>query len=1027
MESVAALSAGQASSYYTDAKDNYYTRDATVNDKWQGKGCVDVGLVDGHTVDPEAYKLMINQSGRTCPAYDCTFSAPKSVSVLAELGTDKARADMMAAHQQAVTETMTEIERTEIGCRVTENGVTRFEHGNMIAAKFEHNLSRAEDPDIHTHCVVLNRTQHNGKTYALDGSRLYGTQKIYGTEYRSRLAVILQEKGYNIEVTDPEKGFWEVKGVSRETLNHFSKRRKEIETAMEADGVTTAKAAQSATMKTRIAKKHTDLDQLRQVWREELTRVQLEGLPEVGTGKIPRASTLDRKAAYVAAVRDLEESTFAFTAKQLETGALARGVGVGMTRADVQAFAAKDGALYRGELAEGSELDQCTVYYTTQRNLDADQRVRDRYYHQQSMDNNITPSRAQNLLSKVQEGADFQLNKEQTAAAARMLSTKAQYTVVHGYAGTGKTTLVERFRWAAAAHNKIVTPDQQIHLVAMSPGGKAVDGLKTESGIKDGGTIHSFLGKLEGKPRDPAQTGIKQSWDFSGVQKCKGREIWICDEAGTMPTLLMDQLQTAADKRGAQVVFLGDVDQHPPVGGGEPLRDFVDHDKKFMRQGGEGNTVFLKDIRRQQDAELLAAVRESVEGDHLKSFEALDAKGDYREIKSTSTRTKAVVREMVGTTPVSEYKHNLLLVGTNADRKRYNAAIRAEYVRRGELDKGQEYTVEVNKGERVRAEKVNFAKNERVMFTRNDKHLGVNNGTLGVIKGIEGNRFTVENDAGKTISFDIAGDKAYKALQPAWAVTSHKAQGMSIDKMGVDMDPRMASRNAFYVAISRAKKRAVVFTSSKPKLESATRKWAHKISKKDFSSFKQRGGGKAKPILRSVASAGKTAVRTTAKVGIKMLRMGTKVLNIAGKVISFVPVVGKPVSAVLSAPDTVARAADSMKHKGLKSAVKDGAKNKAISTAKGVAKNTEKIINDIQKKLTDENTKQDLTAKARKPKTLIEDLKKATKDAILGTQKNLEIFEKKMPKAKSSGLESFGKQNPFEKAAAAAKILEREL
>lgn len=79
MESVAALSAGQASSYYTDAKDNYYTRDATVNDKWQGQGCAEVGLVDGHTVDPEAYKLMIKQSGRTCPAYDCTFSAPKSV------------------------------------------------------------------------------------------------------------------------------------------------------------------------------------------------------------------------------------------------------------------------------------------------------------------------------------------------------------------------------------------------------------------------------------------------------------------------------------------------------------------------------------------------------------------------------------------------------------------------------------------------------------------------------------------------------------------------------------------------------------------------------------------------------------------------------------------------------------------------------------------------------------------------------------------------------------------------------------
>ena len=229
MLTVQACSGEMASSYFADAEDNYYTKDQSALDEWQGDFCQELGLRDGATVKAADFQVIVSARDSKCAGYDCTFSAPKSVSIVSQLGNDQQRQDMIEAHREAVRDTLREIEKNEIYTRARINGkITQIKTAKMAAAKFEHNLSRNCDPQLHTHAFISNLTDYNGNLYAVDGTRLYNVQKIYGAEYRARLAENLRTRGYEIESTDKRKGFFELKGMENADLEVFSTRRAEI-------------------------------------------------------------------------------------------------------------------------------------------------------------------------------------------------------------------------------------------------------------------------------------------------------------------------------------------------------------------------------------------------------------------------------------------------------------------------------------------------------------------------------------------------------------------------------------------------------------------------------------------------------------------------------------------------------------------------------------------------------------------------------------------------------------------------------
>ncbi|MFT4465097.1 MAG: conjugative transfer relaxase/helicase TraI [Sodalis sp. (in: enterobacteria)] len=273
-------SAGMASSYYTQ-QDNYYVL-GSVGDRWYGKGAEMLGLrgpVESKTFTavlegrlPDGSDLTFLKAGKNQhrPGYDLTFSAPKSVSLMAMLGGDKRLID---AHHQAVNVALGQVERLAAVRSMKEGQSTTVLTGNIVAALFNHDTSRELDPQLHTHAVVANVTRHGDRWQALASDRVGKTgfsemvlanQIALGQLYRHTLRQQVETMGYRVEVVG-KHGLWEMVDVPTAA---FSKRSQAIDAA--AGEGASLKSRDVATLDTRRNKARYDPLELVNTWRERL-------------------------------------------------------------------------------------------------------------------------------------------------------------------------------------------------------------------------------------------------------------------------------------------------------------------------------------------------------------------------------------------------------------------------------------------------------------------------------------------------------------------------------------------------------------------------------------------------------------------------------------------------------------------------------------------------------------------------------------------------------------------------------------
>ena len=137
---------------------------------------------------------------------DFTFSAPKSVSIQALVKGDER---IVAAHDAAVKKSL-ELMQGFAATRKKKGGLSfRERTGNLVAATFRHELSRAQDPQLHTHAIVMNLTRRSdGEWRALSNEDLLKNVKVVGAFYRATLAAELKALGFDLRET--RKGGWEL-------------------------------------------------------------------------------------------------------------------------------------------------------------------------------------------------------------------------------------------------------------------------------------------------------------------------------------------------------------------------------------------------------------------------------------------------------------------------------------------------------------------------------------------------------------------------------------------------------------------------------------------------------------------------------------------------------------------------------------------------------------------------------------------------------------------------------------------------
>lgn len=306
MLSTKVLGSVEQAAHYFLGHDNYYTDEQTLaqeRSQWWGKGAAALGLsgsidperftelLKGHLPNGERVGKMVDDEWQHRPGFDLTFSVPKSVSLLALLGNDER---IIKAVENATDKVLNLIEREHAKTRVTQQGVVHTQRtGQLVIARFLHDLSREGDPQLHTHCVVMNLTQRaDGQWRSLasqmgDYSEKTGKtpegfieavrhhKKYYGAIFRAELAYELNHLGYSIQKTG-EQGFFEVAGFSPESLKAFSQRRQEIEALLKSQGLSGAKAAAVATLETRRAKQEFNRQDLQALWH---AKAELHSVP----------------------------------------------------------------------------------------------------------------------------------------------------------------------------------------------------------------------------------------------------------------------------------------------------------------------------------------------------------------------------------------------------------------------------------------------------------------------------------------------------------------------------------------------------------------------------------------------------------------------------------------------------------------------------------------------------------------------------------------------------------------------------
>jgi hypothetical protein len=387
----------------------------------------------------------------------------------------------------------------------------------------------------------------------------------------------------------------------------------------------------------------------------------------------------------------------------------------------------------------------------------------------------------------------------QLQAAFDAVGSGRQIVFVTGGAGTGKSTFIRELRARFPEKQSVVLAPTGV--AALNAGGQ---------------TIHSFC-HLPLRPVLPED--VRKEKDEQYLKVIEALQLLIIDEISMVRADVLDGVnaflrinrKSELPFGGVQIVLVGDLFQLPPVvtpRDAELIRQLYPSPHFFAARCLKGLKFFpveLEIVYRQKDASfaaLLACIRDGAG--------VADAVGRLNEscVGRALTGRHLI---LVPTRKAAGEENDARLAALTGKPRTYEAVCEGTFVKAGD--------------DRLPAPQNLVLKPQaQVMFVRNDAERRWVNGTVGMVTSLHDGRVVVELDNGishdvepiewqdiryaldektKTIVEEVAGTFIQFPLMPAWAVTIHKAQGLTLARVLVDLARGAFAEGQVYVALSR--------------------------------------------------------------------------------------------------------------------------------------------------------------------------------------------------------------------------------
>jgi conjugative relaxase-like TrwC/TraI family protein len=699
---------------------------------------------------------------------DLTFSAPKSVSVTWALGDESVRRTVEEAHAAAVEEAMRHATATVPAVRRRYRGrVVQETVRDLVAAEYRHTTARgvlegdAPDPQLHSHVVVSNAVREDGRLVAVASRPLFGAKRELGAYYRSALAHELQTLGYQVERGTGKDGrYFEIQDVSRELLDAFSARSREVARAAERFRARFGRAPDPGELRqlkleNRKAKTLLTKGDLQRSWQQTAARFQTpvertaQDAGRVLENQRPLADRVEER---------LTERAATFAPGELRAVLLEQSVG-DLAPGEALTFAGQMIAERRVLPLQGGHLTTLSVR--------AREQAIERRFTALAQDagRDVGDVARQVAGEEMAERIAGNLTPEQAHALA-VITGPERGAILVGPAGTGKGVVIDA---AARAEQTI---GYQTLGVAVS--GSTAQRLGQDSPALAGKTLtlDALVARVD---RDQLHVDQDTTIYF--------------DEAGMADTDRLERLTETIERTGAKLVLVGDAAQLPSIGAGG----------MFERLTQIAPSAELSQIRRTLDPAEQRAWADLRAGRSDRAMAHYHSRG---QLHFADTRDQAIENAARAWATLTEHHDPseiaLISDASNHEINRLNARAQHFRAQRGELGDQEVQVPGVHYGVR---------QGDRVALI--DQHHEP--GKERIENGSRGQVLDITPEGGVLIEFDITGRTRtlqgddLARLRLGYAQHIHRAQGATVNRTIVVTGGWQTSKEPAYVEATRAR------------------------------------------------------------------------------------------------------------------------------------------------------------------------------------------------------------------------------